>query len=164
MKPCSTCGRKRGHRTGCIRKPKSGSPKKDPEVPPEPPGPYTEPPRDGMRQLLRDMMHVWYNDPSHDLTQGQKRARVQLNKDDTKFFGLMSKLEREIGVAGGGEGRPQKVDEGSERCEVLIERLLKKFYDTHPHIPRPKMGWSKENDPGAQETAGPITTGSEYVI
>src|ERR1043166_889363 len=119
---CNHCGWKKGHRQGCPkRKPPS------PSGPVEPPGAYVEPPQDGQRQLLKDMWHVWHNDASHDKTRSHRQCRAQLDQDNVKFFAQISRLERELAASGGGSGGAVKKDEGTERCEVVILRLLEEF-------------------------------------
>lgn len=91
-------------------------------------------PDDGAPQDLQDMRHVIINTACFDRTEAQKQARLFNQRHPGQFRALKATLEKEHRVAmeqarardagAGGEVVP---DEGTERCEDLIGRLLEEF-------------------------------------
>jgi hypothetical protein len=84
-------------------------------------------------QLLQDMRHVYNTRETEDQTAGHQHCRDWLKQDPKGFLRQMSQLEKAYlaqAPTGKAEGRlpaPEVgfKDEGQERVEELIERLLK---------------------------------------
>lgn len=99
-------------------------------------------PRRGTKKpsrLLMDMRKVYEQEKEEDRTPGQRVLRGMLEKDPEKFIGRLGTMEAahrsRVGVpavagvekpkeSGGENSPPGIVDEGTERVETLIERLL----------------------------------------
>lgn len=90
-----------------------------------------EEPDGGPGTLYEDMQHVRRKKAIHDKTQGQRDCRAWKAKDIRGFMMKFADLEKAAEEQKAPEpsvvptGVPEKKDEGSERVEELIERLLK---------------------------------------
>jgi hypothetical protein len=87
-------------------------------------------------QLLKDMWHVYHRPKCEDRTPGQEGLRAMREKAFIKFLSLLMETEKEwrrcgppATPAGVKAARPAAAEPieyaGSERAEVVLERLLR---------------------------------------
>jgi hypothetical protein len=83
--------------------------------------------------LLQALRHVLANDRAHDTTQIQVEARMWLKQDRKGFLAKFADLEKAEYANPpsnrNGKAVEDEVDEGSDRCIALMERLIGEYHE-----------------------------------
>jgi hypothetical protein len=96
-------------------------------------------------RLLRDMRWVYDHEAAEDLTPGQKMCRKVMEDNPREFLAQLARLEaahqphtrtrgnRKGQPANSGVEEPVEMDQGSERAQDAVERLLAEFQAKRGH-------------------------------